>query len=500
MNAAQDFSDFNNAEPQEPPPFADLAEEMRQQTRQERERYGQPTEEQPGMHVGPPEIYVPPGWDLSIPGELEEFLKSADGRRWANLRRHAEKLPVVAPMDILSCLENIPPKREFVIDDYCPDGTCGLLIGTGGAGKSFLALVAAMVVASGRSIVPFSVSKPRAAVIVSVEDDHDDINRRIYNIAKEYGFSQAEKELMAKNLFIFPGRGIIKPLMEIKDMNPIEAPPFEWLQQQVERYKPGLVILDTKARLYGLNENDNDHGSQWIGVLESLLVKHPRCSILIVAHTAKANAGVADQHSNRGASSIGDNCRFGMAVTWLQDDEAKSLGIKDPGGLIKLTHTKASYSKPLDPVIFRKNDFGVPVMVDIDTSGQLALGLALDILVDLLRQDHPEGVNKRQLERGEQVCKAIKDKVAGFAHISKKDWPKVVTLGIESARLEEVEDPSATGNNKPVLVRVRRSKAQGFAEDEITQNQLFPTVPTVIDGKTATCDRLDCHGLSQETP
>jgi replicative DNA helicase len=452
-----------------------------EQTRQEQALYSLPAEEQPGRDDGPPKFYGPPEWDFTIPGEREEYLKSADGRREVNLRRHAESLPVIAPMDILSCLDKIPSKREFIIDGYIPAGTCGLLIGTGGAGKSFLALLAAMVVSSGRTIDPFFVSAPRAVVIVNVEDDHDDINRRMYRIAEEYGFSQAEKEIMAGNLFIFPARGQVGPLMELQNQNPRPTVAAEWLRAQLDQLNPGLVILDTKSRLYGLDENSNDHATQWLGLLESLLVDHPTTSIVVVTHTAKASATTGDHHSNRGASSIGDNCRFGMALTWLSDDEAKAMGIKDPGAHIKLTHTKASYSKQLDPVIFRKNDFGVPVMLDIDTSGQLALGNALNILIEVLRQDYPEGVNKRELERGEKDCKSIKEEVVGVADIPKKDWPKVVALGIESARLEEVEDTTSLAKNKPVNVRVRQSEQHDLVDDEITQYQLFQTV-------------TNCHG------
>lgn len=365
-------------------------------------------------------------------------------------------LPDFLPMDILSCLGTLPPKREFIVEGYIPAGACGLGIGTGNVGKSFLMLLVSMAVACGRSIGPFIVPEPRRVLILNVEDDHDDIHRRMYRIAEAYGFSQAELELMGENLIIFPGRGIIKPLMEIRDMNPMEAPAFEWLRQQVERYDPGLVLLDTKARLYGVNENDNDHGSQWLGLLESLLVEHKRCSILIVAHTSKANAGNGEQHSNRGASSIGDNCRFGMAVTFLLDEDGATYGIRDAADHIKLTHTKGSYSKKLDPVIFKKNEHGVPIMIDTINARNDSLGDALDVLITVLKA-YPQGVNKRKLERGEgETCKAIKSEVMEFCQLPKKDWPQIVDLGIESARLETFED-HGDGKTKPVFVRARQA-------------------------------------------
>lgn len=457
---------------------------MAVQAKQERELYGQTAEGQPGRDDGPPEQYDPPSYGsppwTSYASEEELLMSRARKAIFKEQRRRedeaAARLPDIARMDISFCLETEPTKRDFIVYGYLPGGVVGLLIGTGSTGKSYLALMLCMAVACGRSIRPFEIPIARVVMIINVEDDHQDLHYRMRRIAEAYQFSPSEKKLLDKNLIVYPARGQLGPLMELRDYNPTTAKAAEWLKQQVNLHQPGLVILDTKSRLYGLDENSNDHGAQWVGLLENMLVAHPTTSIMIVSHTSKASATTGDHHAIRGASSVGDNCRFGMALTWVQKDEAKSMGIKDPDGCIKMDHTKASYSKQLDPVIFRKNDFGVPVMVDIDTSGQVALGVALDHLIDLLRQDHPEGVNKRQLERGEKECKAIKDQVVELSYISKKDWPKVVTLGIESVRLEEFEAPSAAAKNKPVMVRARQSETQDFADDEKTQYQLFQTV------------------------
>jgi len=164
-------------------------------------------------------------------------------------RDQGTPLPNITPLNIFNCLHTLPPKRDFIIHGYIPAGVCGLLIAPGGTGKTFMSMLMAMCIACGRTVGPFEVPKARKVIVVNVEDPGSDIHKRIYDIHQEYNFSKEESALIAENLIIFAGLGIIGPLMKLEDRNPKRTICAEWLAVEIERHDPGLVILDTKARL-----------------------------------------------------------------------------------------------------------------------------------------------------------------------------------------------------------------------------------------------------------
>ena len=365
----------------------------------------------------------------------------------------------VEPIDVLHSLDVQPPQKKFIVRGYVPHEATGLLVGTGGTGKSYMILIMAAAIASGKIIPPFEPPQPARVLLLNVEDPADDLARRLHYVGQEYEFSGDERELLRKNLIILPGRGQVGPLMRRDNAAgcPVGTDDAAWLRQQIEQHDPALVILDTKSRLYGLDENSNDDGSQWIGLLETMLVDHPQTTFLIVAHTAKHSAQSGDQHSNRGASSVTDNTRFSLVLCEPQDSDMRLLDGSDGDEFIKLIHAKASNAKKCEPVFFRKNPFGVPVYEELRDARAESISLALDRLVTILREDHPGGLNKRDLERGSEVPgKMVKQESLANTGLRGKDWMAVISFGIESTRLETFEDDASPGNHKPILVRARR--------------------------------------------
>ncbi len=237
--------------------------EMMAVAQQEKTLYGQPAGGQPGGEEGPPppEYYGPPNDYYPAPDDV-----AAPSTKPANQRRPApppeqpaEEMPVIDPMNISLCLATEPPRRDFIVSGYIPAGSVGLLLGTGATGKSYLNLLMCTAVACGRSIGPFDVEEARPVIILSAEDDFRDIHFRLRRIAEEYPFSSEEKTLLSNNLIIYPARGKIGPLMALEYQNPIPAVAADWLEKKIRLHQPGLVVLDTKSRLYGLDENSNDH-------------------------------------------------------------------------------------------------------------------------------------------------------------------------------------------------------------------------------------------------
>lgn len=359
----------------------------------------------------------------------------------------------IAPLNITKAISTLPTHRPFIVAGYVPAGVVGLLSGTGGLGKSYMVLLMATATATGKHLPPFTPETAGKVLLVNVEDGTDDLAPRLHWVVKHAGLDADDQARLNENLVIFPGRGQVGPLAQLDASgNPTPSRHYAWLRQQIGKHDPALVVLDTKSRLYGLEENSNDHAAQWLVMLERLIAEHPQLSILVVSHTSKATANNQDAHALRGASAIADNSRFVLSLSAISKEEAKILGITESEGA-KLVHAKSSYSMAQPPVFFRRDEHGVPVVLDREQMNIERLGGALDSLVEVLRRDWPEGVAKRDLERGLNDGRAIRDEVLSDIDLPKSLWPEVVKFGIESARLMVLDDPNSMNNRPGKLIK-----------------------------------------------
>ena len=358
----------------------------------------------------------------------------------------------LSPLSISAALESPPERRAFVVQEYIPCGTVGLLTGTGGLGKSYLILILAIAVATGRHVPPFRPAKAGKVLLINVEDDHEDIQQRLYWIVKLIDLNTDEQSLLVQNLVIFSGRGIIGPLAQLdQGNNPAPSKHYSWLRQQVRKHDPAMLCLDTKSRLFGLEENSNDHGAQWLSLLERLIAEHPAMAVLTVSHTSKAATNTADAHALRGASALADNSRFILSLTGVSSEEAKSIGLPE-NEVVKLSHVKSSYAMAQPPAFFRRSKHGVPVLIDRQQMTLERLGGALDLLVATLRQDWPDGIGKRHLERGEGDGRTVRDAILNEIGLPKSLWGEVVNFGIESSRLTVATNPQSSSNNAGKII------------------------------------------------
>jgi replicative DNA helicase len=304
-------------------------------------------------------------------------------------------------------------------------------------------------IAMGRAYGPFKPPAPKRVVLVNVEDDLSDIWRRIYALAKVMDFTPAELKLLSENFIILPGRGKIGALMKIDAArNPVETDAALWLRKICAKYKPDLVVLDTKSRLFGLNENDNDHGSQWLNMLESVY----RCAFMVLSHTGKAN-DKKNGYASRGASSISDNARSGMLLSILTDDDVKMYNIPDPEECFKLTLSKGNYSPGTKRAwFFRKMDEGIPEHIsveEVDVEAQKR---------DMVKffQDHD--IKKRDIDKKHNT-----DEIQPFKELfiqqydsSQADFYKIIKSLLNSKILVVTEIKSESGQKsmfiKPFMI------------------------------------------------
>lgn len=391
-----------------------------------------------------------PALPVSMVTEAAAFaikeLRVASRNKWSRVEQ----------VDIARAFKVRPLTKKMILKGRLPRGIVGCVAGTGGMSKTFLLLMAGIAVASGKQIPPFESGDGKLRVlVVTPEDSLDELERRLYSIGEAYGLDGKICDDVAENLIILSGRGVIGPLMQLEGNKPVPAENARWLKEQMDLHKPDLVILDPRSRLYGLDENNNDHAAQWISLLESMLLDHPSTTVLFVSHTGKANTANGDQHAARGASAFIDNSRAALIVIPPSPADLDLLKADDPDLYIKMVCGKMSYAAKAAPVFFRRNPFGVPIMVDIQSTKIEAMGQALDVVVEALN-GFDKGVRRRDLLRGtEKWLKDLRKEALGASGLRPGDWEKIIDFGIESTRLEEVLDGPAGVKTTSRLIRNR---------------------------------------------
>ena len=83
------------------------------------------------------------------------------------------------------------PLREFLVERWIPKGCVTSLYGSGGTGKSFLAMMLATCVAAGRPWLRYRCEQG-AVLAVMCEDDEDELRRRRNQIAHSLTFQRAD--------------------------------------------------------------------------------------------------------------------------------------------------------------------------------------------------------------------------------------------------------------------------------------------------------------------
>jgi RecA-family ATPase len=175
--------------------------------------------------------------------------------------------------------EGLPvPPREWIVPGYIPHKTVTLLSGDGSVGKSLLALQ----LAAGRALAREWIGlmpEPGRTLILSAEDDADEMHRRLEDIRKFYGARMTD--LAGMQLVDLVGEDSILGALTRGQIEP--TPMYHALDAYLAEWQPDLTILDVLADMFSGDENSRPQSRQFIGLLKRLGRNHA-CAILLLAH------------------------------------------------------------------------------------------------------------------------------------------------------------------------------------------------------------------------
>ncbi len=249
-------------------------------------------------------------------------------------------------IDNINVWTKILPAQRFIFAGYKAKKV-GIFAGTGGVGKSYMALQLILSFADESEKMNylnlFGKIRGKAGYITN-EDDLDDLEYRLQQVRKyyiqkngidvhkinpqNYEFTTMTEILTAKRKLVKSHRGEYQ----------IDQDIYNYIRDFCKGKE--FVIFDTLARSHALKVNDPGDMGFLIGIFEDI-TKETGTAILILAHTNKADLEGKDKVA--GAAQITDNARFVMTLK-------KYKGSND---IKVLEFQKASYSKPTEPIFLK---------------------------------------------------------------------------------------------------------------------------------------------------
>ena len=173
------------------------------------------------------------------------------------------------------------PPRKWHVEDLIPGDTVTILGGDGGTGKSLLALQLAVATATGTSWIGRDIDQPGKVLVLSAEDDDEELQRRVATICEAQGLllSSLGKMLVRSTA----GEETLLALLDAKTNTLKATAIYKTICASMKREKPALLVLDTLADLHAGNENDRAHARQFIGLLRHLAIEY-QCAVVLLAH------------------------------------------------------------------------------------------------------------------------------------------------------------------------------------------------------------------------
>jgi hypothetical protein len=245
--------------------------------------------------------------------------------------------------------EPIKPRQWLLARCFCRTFLSGL-VAPGDAGKTTLRLTQAVELATNRELLGHHIYQRCRVLVVSLEDDRDELRRRLAAICKHHNIDPAE---LKGWLFC---RDLKRVKLATRDKNgERQAGPLDgMLRRAIARTRCDLLVLDPFVKLHALAENDN---ADMDFVCEQLIAIAQDCNIAVdsPAHTHKGAITAGDADARRGASAQRDAGRLDYTLTTMSEDEAESFGIHpyERKGYVRLDKAKANLTRAIKAEWFR---------------------------------------------------------------------------------------------------------------------------------------------------
>lgn len=275
-----------------------------------------------------------PFWRISnalIEGFAGDVLMGAsDGApKFATADGGVTPITPLAPFPLVDPSEwhgTVAKAREWFLAGLIPHRQVTLLTGDGGMGKSLLGLQIGA--ASSLAIKTLGLEpRPGGVLYLGAEDEAEEFHRRIDDICAAHGRKIGD----LADLRILPladQDAILSEPDRKGDMNP--TPLWRRVERFVQDWRPGLVVLDIAADLYGGDEIKRSQVRHFVAMLRTLAIKCD-CAVLLLAHPSVDGMKTGSGYSG--------------STAWNNNVRARLYFTKGEGDVRVLKNVKSNYGK-----------------------------------------------------------------------------------------------------------------------------------------------------------
>jgi hypothetical protein len=262
--------------------------------------------------------------DAIAKGQSDRDDQKAEAQEQAPAARKANGSGAEQPLVALNEIDagddpgSIPPRG--LANQFCRRFLSSL-VATGGTGKSALRMLQYLALATGRALTGEHVFRRCRVLLLSFEDDIDELNRRLLAALIHHNIVRDD---IKGWLFIAAPKGL--KLAEMKGGSRQIGQLERTLRDAIARRKPDIIGLDPFVKLHALEENDNGAMDFVCDLLTQLAIEHD-IAIDVPHHTRKGTLTPGDADTGRGGSSIKDAGRLVQTLVSMSEDEAKIFGI-----------------------------------------------------------------------------------------------------------------------------------------------------------------------------
>ena len=218
----------------------------------------------------------------------------------------------------------LPPPRAWLLGNSFCRRFVSSVLADGGTGKSALRILQGLALATGRPLTSEHVFQRSRVLIVSLEDDADELRRRI--LAARLYYNIPLSELDGWLFLAAPGAKAGK----LKIMNAkgrIEDGQLKAnLEAAIEVRAIDCVIIDPLVKTHSVEENSNSAIDDVAQLLSDLAAKY-NIAVDVPHHTSKGAGDPGNPNRGRGASSLIDAVRLAHTLTRMSEQEAKTFDI-----------------------------------------------------------------------------------------------------------------------------------------------------------------------------
>lgn len=251
---------------------------------------------------------------------------------------------------------------DTILENGLPLGRISALIGESDVGKTYIALILALSIATGRPLIPGLKPRGRNTVLIGLgEDSVTGIARRLERIAEAYELESDEIDwVLGGSLRLMcdmprppcrhNGREIVPDEEAVKYFEDI----------MTKAVPPDLIILDPFA-LWAPVENENSSGqiSAILDFLKGFCRRH-NVAILFLQHVSKMMGDKLHQSAARGSSAFAASCRFMIGMRRIDQPSLECA----PGSYLELQVVKNNDGPRTEPLLMLRNAVGVPIPVE----------------------------------------------------------------------------------------------------------------------------------------